>query len=121
MTVESDRRPTSGGVGRDLAVGLAIVVAVTCLAVELASLTLPDIVEIVVLVTAVAAAGWFWGRAAGLMGAISASVWFAVALTDPPFEANVENEQQVQLALLLIVVSVLAAFAGDLVRERSAP
>lgn len=46
----------------------------------------------------------------------AASTWSAVALTEPAFEANIQDKGQVQLTLVLIVVSVLAGFAGDLVR-----
>lgn len=103
-------------VRRDLAVGLGAVVAMTSVAVMLAALRWPDVVETLLLVVTVAAVGWFWGRTVGLMAAMTASTWFAVALTEPAFEASIADKGQVQLTLALIVGSTIAGFAGDLLR-----
>lgn len=111
-----DRDLEARGVRRDLAVGAGVVVAVTALSVALAAVGSPDVLEIVLLVAAVAASGWFHGRAVGLVAALAAITWFAVALTDPAFRPEIEDPAQVQETLVLIVVSVAAAVAGDLWR-----
>lgn len=113
--------PDPRGVERDLAIGAGAAVAITGLAIALAAVGLPDAVEIVLLVAAVGASGWVWGRSVGLVAAIAAIVWFAVALTEPAFRTEIEDEAQVQQTLLLIVVSVLAGVAGDVVHARRRP
>ena len=99
----TDLRTAHRGAQRAIAVILPFLVAAGLAALHGGLTTATSVLVLVLVVVGVGAAG---DRVAGLLAAVSSGLWFDVFLTEPTGQLTIKDPDDVEVAVLLVVVGI---------------